>query len=119
MDPLAPRVLARFLDAYGTPRGWEHRKEKEEAVIVNMPPHLQALWKRVKHNFKGTPERRLEQFLEYVHEHEGEEMGALQDEADKALAKMIRDYERRPPESFRPPPSHHAPVYDDPIPFAG
>jgi hypothetical protein len=97
VDPLTNRVLARFLEreGYGTPHGWEHRREKDEAVIVNMPPHLQALWRKVKHNFKGTPEHRLEQFMEYVDEHAGEEMGVLQDEADKQLAKMIRDLERR------------------------
>jgi hypothetical protein len=108
VDPLTSRVLARFLerDGYGTPRGWEHRKERDEAVVVNMPPHLQALWRKVKHTFKGTPDQRLEQFLQYVHEHEGEEMGILQDEADKQLARMIREYEHRP---------HH----EEEVPFSG
>jgi hypothetical protein len=111
VDPLTPRVLARFLDreGYGTPGGWEHRKERDEAVVVNIPPHLQALWRKTKNKFKGTPEKRLEQFLQYVHEHEGEEMGVLQDEAEAQLAKMIREYERRP--------QHH---YDEgPVPFSG
>jgi len=120
MDPLAPRVLARFLEAYGTGRGWEHRREKEEAVIVNMPPHLQALWRKTKNQFKGTPEQRLEKFLEYVHEHEGEAMSVLQDEADKAVQKMVREYQHREePE----PVYHHGPHYVlpepvDDIPFS-
>lgn len=120
MDPLAPRVFARFLEAYGTGRGWEHRREKEEAVIVNMPPHLQALWRKTKNQFKGTPEQRLEKFLEYVHEHEGEAMSVLQDEADKAVQKMVREYQHREePE----PVYHHGPHYVlpepvDDIPFS-
>jgi hypothetical protein len=110
VDALTPRVLARFLEreGYGTPGGWEHRREREEAVIVNLPPHLQALWRKTKHQFKGTPERRLEQFLEYAEQHGGEEMGALQDEADAKLEMMIKEYERRP-----------QPQYEDEVPFSG
>jgi hypothetical protein len=96
VDPLVSRVLARFLEGYGTPHGWEHRKELDEAVTVNIPPHLQALWRKTKNKFKGTPQRRLEQFEHYVHEHEGEENSVLQDEADAQLARMIREYEHRP-----------------------
>ena len=100
MDSLAGRIVARFLEreGYGTPRGWEHRKEKDEAVLVNLPPHLQSLWRKVKYQFKGTPERRLEQFQEYVHNlGERETNHFLQEEADNQLEKMIKEYERRPP----------------------
>jgi hypothetical protein len=106
VDPLAPHVLARYLEreGYGTGRGWEHRRELDEAVVVNLPPHLQALWRKTKHQFKGTPERRLEQFMQYAEEHEGEDMAVLQDDADAALAKMIREYERRPQREEAPVP---------------
>lgn len=106
MDPLAHRVLARFLESYGTPGGWQHRKEKEEEVVVSLPPHLQTLWRRTKHQFKGTPHQRLEKFLQYVHDHEGEDMRVLQEEADDAVAKMVKEYERRPPS-------------EDDVPFSG
>jgi hypothetical protein len=109
MTSLSQRIVARFLEreGYGTPRGWEHRKEREEAVIVNLEPQLQSLWKKLKYQFKGTPGHRLEQFQKYVHEHEGENMRFLQEEADDKLDRMIKEYERRPPPED----------YD--VPFAG
>ena len=114
MTSLAQRIVARFLEreGYGTPRGWEHRKEKDEAVHVNLPPHLQPLWKKVKYQFKGTPERRLEQFLQWVHDTGEREVNHfMQDEADAKLDQMIKEYERRPHE---PPPEE-----DYEVPFAG
>jgi hypothetical protein len=100
------RTLARFVEAYGTPGGWEHRKEKDERAIRELDPHLQHLWKKMQHQFKGTPENRAEQFKEYVEEHPGEEMGSLQDDVDKQLAKLVREFEKRP-----------APAFSDEVPF--
>ena len=109
---LVVRVAARFvaleMEAL-TPhqKGWEHRKEKNERVIRELEPHLQHLWRKMQYQFKGTPEERAEQFKEYVDEHPGEEMGALQDDVDKQLNRMIREFEKRP-----------EPGYSDDVPFS-
>ena len=79
----------------GTWLGAEHRRERDEAVAVNIPLHLLSLWRRTKHQFKGTPHQRYEAFMQYAHDTEGEEMAALQEDADDKLAAMIREYERR------------------------
>jgi len=82
---------------YGTPGGWEHRKEREEMVERNieaLAPHLKLLWRKMRNQFRGTPDRRYEQFLEYVEEHPGEDMALLEDDAEKALKKLIRDREK-------------------------
>lgn len=118
MTVLAARIVARYLEGIGTPRGWEHRKERDEAVerdIEGISPHLRALWRKLKHQFKGSPARRVELFLEYVHEHPDEGMELLQDKADRDLAKMIKDQEHQ---HWKPSPE---PLYwepgDDGIPF--
>ena len=118
------RRIASLDETGGTWQGWEHRKEKEEAIERNIEaisPHLKSLWRKMKHVFKGTPESRTEQFLQYVHDHPGEDMELLQDEADRDLAKMIKELEGRHwephPQSYFPPapPQWEA---EDPIPFA-
>lgn len=98
VDALTARVVARFLEAL-TPhqKGWEHRKEKNERVIRELDPHLQHLWRKMQYQFKGDPEDRAEQFKEYVEEHPGEDMGALQDNVDKQLARMVREFEKQAP----------------------
>jgi hypothetical protein len=127
---MVARVVARYLMAHedatgaGTSRGWEHRKEKEEAIERNIEaisPHLKSLWRKMRHQFKGTPESRTEQFLLYVHDHPGEDMALLQDEADRDLAKMIKELENRDwrphsPSYFQPSPQWEP--AEDPIPFA-
>ena len=106
---LVVRVARRYLAlvGHGTGLGWQHRKERDEAVerdIEAMSPHLKSLWRKMKIQFKGSPQRRVELFLEYVHHHSDEAMELLQDEADRTLAKMIKDLERR----------HWEPVKDQP-----
>lgn len=83
--------LEELANAY---KGWETRREREEAVTVNLPPDLLPLWNRVKYQFKGTPAKRLREFLEYAHNHGGEGIDALQGEADKKLQKMLRDLKK-------------------------
>ena len=82
----------RSLAAY---RGWERRRERDEFVAVNVPADLLPLWERTKLQFRGTPEERLEAFLAYAHDHEGEGVAALADEADAKLEAMIREFQRR------------------------
>jgi hypothetical protein len=74
-------------------RAAETRRERDEFATQNIPSYLIPLWNRVKLNFRGSPEERAEQFLHYAHEHEGEGIEAISEEADKKLEAMIREHE--------------------------
>lgn len=100
-----PVWKAATLDETANLKGWETRREREERVRVNIPPELHALWERTKYDFKGSPDQRQRAFMDYVHDHPGEDVAILQDESDDTLDRMIREYERRP---------HH----DSIVPFA-
>lgn len=76
-------------------KGWETRREREQAVTVNIPPDLMSLWNRVKYQFKGTPEERLKAFLEYAHHHQDEGVQFLQTDADRKLNKLIMELKKR------------------------
>jgi hypothetical protein len=73
----------------GAYRGWEHRRERDEAVRVNLDPSLWPLWDRIGGQFRGTPEEREAEFLEYVHDHPGESVVSQQADADKKLDDLI------------------------------
>jgi hypothetical protein len=51
--------MSRSVAAY---RGWETRREREEAVTVNLDPGERALFERVKLGLHGKPANRLEKF---------------------------------------------------------
>lgn len=91
----ARAVVARFLESKGTGRGWEHRKEKDDRAEMNIPPEYLSLWRKLKTLFKGTPDERAEQFMEYIEEHPGENDAWLQQNADKELAKVTREWEKK------------------------
>ena len=74
----------------GARRGWEHRRERDEAVVTNLDPSLVPLWSRMKGSFRGTPHERYEQFLEYVEEHPSEGVEHLQDDVDARLEAELR-----------------------------
>jgi hypothetical protein len=95
--PMEYRVAARHMEAKPPPhqRGWEHRKEQDERAQNNIPPEYQLAWKRLKNQFKGTPDQRAEQFMEYMEEHPGENDDLLQQRADKDVAKMQRDQQKQ------------------------
>ena len=81
-------------DAQSARRGWEHRKEKDEAVLVNLDPHEIALWERTKAQFKGTPEQRERSFRQYVHDHPTEIYTQLEVVSDSALARLLKEQRR-------------------------
>ena len=101
-------------------KGWETRSERDEAVVVNLDPSTVSLWKRVRYAFKGTPHERAEQFAEYVEEHPGEAIDAIQDYADAEVARMIARREREDRELARaaasPDADDASPDADDTIP---
>lgn len=140
MDALASRVVARFLAessdpvGYGTQKGWQHRRERDEEVernVTHLSPHLQTLWRKTKNKFKGTPDRRYEQFLEYVHEHPEEGLEHLDTEVEKQLKKWEKLEEQERAEAAEWEAAIHAKpkatpktrvpmpatLYDDEVPF--
>lgn len=80
------RSAARSLAAY---RAADTRAEREEAARGEIDPSHQALWKRVGRGIKGTPHERAERFKEYVEENPREAISALDDYADREVARMV------------------------------
>jgi membrane protein involved in colicin uptake len=71
-------------------KGWETRREREERVVVDLPPEHVALWERVKGQIKGeTPHARAEALEQYAHDHPGEAWLALQDQADAEVERLV------------------------------
>jgi putative nucleotidyltransferase with HDIG domain len=98
IDKLASKVVAKLSPHQ---RGWEHRRENDERAQYNIPPEYHGLWNKLKSQFKGTPDQRAEQFMEYVEEHPDENIDWLQSHADREVAKMTREFEREQRELAR------------------
>lgn len=76
-------------------RARERASESYDDVAHNLPPELQAVWKRVAKNIKGGPRRsRTEAFLEWAEENPSEVHAILYSEADRDVAKLIREQEQ-------------------------
>ena len=76
----------------------ERRSESDDAVRINLPSELVALFERVKRGIKGSPrETRTEEFLRYAESHAGEVLAALDDKTEA----VIRDLERQEREATR------------------
>lgn len=72
----------------------ERADESFDEVAHNLPPELQAVWKRVAKSIKGGPRRsRTEAFLEWAEENPDEVHGILYAEADRDVARLIREHE--------------------------
>jgi hypothetical protein len=70
----------------GARRGWEHRRERIARVIAELSPEAAALYRA-----RGCPAGETwETAAEYLEEHPGEGMAALQAEADRALERLLR-----------------------------
>lgn len=70
----------------------ERRSESDDAVRVNLPPELLALWDRVKRSIRGDEYRsRTEAFLDYAAEHPGEVLESVEDRTDA----LVRELEER------------------------
>lgn len=99
----ALRVVSRYLVAKpsGPGLGWERRKENDSMTEKNIPPEHLLFFRRIKNLFKGTPDQRAEQFMEYLEEHPGESEQWLIEHADTELAKSTRKWEREQKEQHR------------------
>jgi hypothetical protein len=78
----------------GARRGWEHRKEADEAVETNLSPHEIALWRKMKARWKGTPHARLEAFRHYLHDHPGELRAERSAHGEARAKALVRERER-------------------------
>jgi hypothetical protein len=90
----AGRVTARYLEAKGTGRGWETRRENDEFVEQNIPEELLLLWRKVKGQFKGDPHSRYEAFMEWVEENPDANAQIQMEHAEKKLRKDLREMKR-------------------------
>jgi hypothetical protein len=93
--PVSPkeRQAVRQAAAY---RGWEKRRERDEAVTVNLPADMLPLWERTKAQFKGTPDERRDAFLQFAHDQgDGAVIEALIDASEARLTGMLREYRSR------------------------
>ena len=82
-------------------RGWDKRRERDEAVRANLDPGLLPLWDRVGKGFKGTPHQRYEAFMRYVHDHPDEVVEAQQGESSARARQLIDQRERQEERSER------------------
>ncbi len=79
--------MSRSTGAY---RGWERRRERDEAVTVNIPADLLPLWERVKGGIRGeTPHARFEALMAYAEAHESEAIEAMAEDADRKIEAML------------------------------
>jgi len=76
-------------------RGWERRRERDERAQYNIPSEYHGLWNKLKNQFKGTPDERAEQFMEYIEEHPYENDAWLQENADREIAQMERERQKQ------------------------
>ena len=72
-------------------RGWEHRREKEEAVEVNLHPEEIPLWRRIKTRFKGTSHERFTKFRHYVHDHPEELRKETSGRSERRVVELVRE----------------------------
>lgn len=77
----------------GARRGWDKRREADEAVAVNLDAHELPAWDKEKARFKGTPEQRLRAFRHYMHGSPDVVPYHLERESDAKLARLIKEHE--------------------------
>lgn len=88
--------MSRSRAAY---RAADTRREREEAVTVNLPPDLLPLWDKVKASFSGAPDARREAFLQYAHEHGKEAIEALDAASAIRVAAIVKTQPAPQPET--------------------
>ena len=84
------RAEARSLRTGGQRLTEARRAEADEYALREIPAELHALWRKVRHRFRGPPDQRALSFLEWAERHPGDVEEALVARWDK----MERDAER-------------------------
>ncbi len=76
----------------GTRTALERRQDSDDEVHNAIPEEWVPLWEQVKRSIKATPNRsRLEGFTEYVKANPNDELSVSQANADREIAKLIRE----------------------------
>lgn len=94
VEPKGPAKKIRNQEARARRIG--RKRENDEAVAVNLEPHLLPLWNKMKDEWNPrhmNPEQREEKFRQYVHDHQKEVQASVQREADTKLSKLIAQRE--------------------------
>lgn len=75
----------------------ERRQESDERVRNNLPPELRKLWDRFKDEFRSSKTKRAtrtEAFLEWAQANPEEVLRMQSEDADREVARLIRERER-------------------------
>jgi hypothetical protein len=91
---------ASLTRSIGARRGWEHRKEADEAVAVNLDACELDAWDRLKSTFRGTPEERLEAFRQVLHDDSRLALECQEAKAEAAVRRLIRQRKIAPPDEW-------------------
>jgi len=70
----------------------EARQESDEAVLRDIPAELEAVWRAHRARFRGNAHQRAERFLEWAEENPGEVVALQQADADREIARLIREH---------------------------
>ncbi len=74
--------------------GAEAARESDDAVLRDVPSELGGVWRHVAKRFKRTARRsRAEAFLEWAEENPGEVVALQQQDADREIARLIREHQ--------------------------
>ena len=91
---LIERVARRYVEAVYRPRGpakaWETRQENDSLTKHNIPDEYHLLWEKVKRQFKGKPDSRYEQFMEWMEENPDANLHIQMEQADKEMRQWER-----------------------------
>jgi hypothetical protein len=79
--------MSRSVASY---RGWDKRRERDERVEGNLSPDLVPLWRKVKRGLRCTTSHDCyEAMMQYAHEHPGEAVVAMAEDAERDLEKLL------------------------------
>ena len=73
----------------------ERGQESDDEVRSNLSPEMVPVFNRVRRDIKGTPRKsRTEAFLQWAEENTGEVFELMQHQADRELAKLLKEQEQ-------------------------
>jgi hypothetical protein len=97
-NPLGQRGEAVTARSDAARRGWEKRREREEAAERNLSPELVPLWRKVRGSVAGrSPDARAEAMTEYAESRPREVAQALQEHAEERVALLVTEREGAEP----------------------
>lgn len=87
----------------------ERRRESDDEVRGSIDdPQLLPVWDRVKHRIRATPRMtRLEAFMQWVHDHSAEVLEIIDQENERAVARLVAEEQRLARDMRRPAKTRH------------